>query len=297
MSDDRLRRPLGQHVTTVDDVGPVDQAERLAHVVIGDQHADAATFEMTHEVLDVADSDRIDAGERLVEQHEGRFAGERPGDLAAPPLAAGKRDRRRLAHASDIELVKKRFEHRLAQVAIRLGHLEHRADIVFDVEAAKDRRFLRQIADPEPRPLEHRQSRHIVAVELDRSLVRLDQPHDHIKNRGFAGAVWPKEADGFAATDRNAYVLHDHAAAVAFAEVMNGEDALAVGVLRRAGLEGTTGAEPLPPCRRLDLFAQQIVAHGLELAVWRMDGSRVLAKRGSYFALVASGPWLGRNWQ
>ena len=35
--------------------------------------------------------------------------------------------------------------------------LEHRADILLDGEAAKDRGFLRQIADAEPRALIHRQ--------------------------------------------------------------------------------------------------------------------------------------------
>ena len=63
-------RPFGQDMAAVDDIGAVDQSERFAHVVIGDQNADAATLEMAHEVLDVADRDRVDAGEGLVEQHE-----------------------------------------------------------------------------------------------------------------------------------------------------------------------------------------------------------------------------------
>ena len=89
MGDDGVRRTLGQHVAAVDDVGPVDQPEGLANVVIGDQHADPATFQMPHQILYVADRDRIDAGERLVQQHEGRLAGERSGDFAAAALAAG----------------------------------------------------------------------------------------------------------------------------------------------------------------------------------------------------------------
>ena len=47
--------------------------------------------QMAHQLLDVADRDRIDAGERLVEQHEGRARGERAGDLDAAPLAARER--------------------------------------------------------------------------------------------------------------------------------------------------------------------------------------------------------------
>ena len=58
--------------------------------MVGDQHADAAPLEMLNQILDVADRDRVDAGERFVEQHERGFAGERAGDLAAAALAVGR---------------------------------------------------------------------------------------------------------------------------------------------------------------------------------------------------------------
>ena len=45
--------------------------------------------------------------------------------------------------AGDLELLQQRIEIRLAAPAVRLHHFEDRADIVFHVEAAKDRRFLR----------------------------------------------------------------------------------------------------------------------------------------------------------
>jgi hypothetical protein len=45
-------------VAGMDDVGPVDEAERLAHGVVGDQNADAAVAQVTHEILDVAGGDR-----------------------------------------------------------------------------------------------------------------------------------------------------------------------------------------------------------------------------------------------
>ena len=49
-------------------IGPIDDFERLAHVMVGDQHADPAILEMSDEIADIADRDRIDAGQRLVEQ-------------------------------------------------------------------------------------------------------------------------------------------------------------------------------------------------------------------------------------
>ncbi len=89
MFDDRVGRAFGEHVSAMYDVGAIDQSERLPHVVVGDEDADAAALEMPYEVLDVADRDGIDAGEWFVEQYEGRFSGERARDFAAPPLAAG----------------------------------------------------------------------------------------------------------------------------------------------------------------------------------------------------------------
>ena len=70
MFDDGGGRPFRQHVPAVNDVGAIDQTERFSHVVVGDQDADAATLEMPDEVLDVADRDRVDAGEWLVQQYE-----------------------------------------------------------------------------------------------------------------------------------------------------------------------------------------------------------------------------------
>ena len=115
--------------------------------------------QVADEVLDVADGDRVDAGERLVEQHERRLAGQRPGDLAAPPLAARQRDRRRLAQARDVELLEQRVELALALLAARLDDLEHGADVLLDVQAAEDRGLLRQVADAEARAAVHRQAR------------------------------------------------------------------------------------------------------------------------------------------
>ena len=79
------------------DVGAVDDVERLAHIVVGDQHADAAMLQVRDEVADVGDGDRVDAGERLVEQDVIRLGREGPGDLYPATLAPGERQRRRPA--------------------------------------------------------------------------------------------------------------------------------------------------------------------------------------------------------
>src|SRR5579883_3131868 len=99
---------------------------------------------MTHEAANIANSDRVDARERLVKQHVGGAARKRARNFAAPPLAAGESDGGRLSQPADIELVQQGIELPLALLATRLGHFEHRHDIVFNREAAKDGCFLRK---------------------------------------------------------------------------------------------------------------------------------------------------------
>src|SRR5436309_3356233 len=79
---------VDQDATLVHDVRPVRDAQRLAHVVIGDQHSDAARAQSPDDLLDLPDRDGIDADERLVEQHVVGLPRERARDLDPPPLAA-----------------------------------------------------------------------------------------------------------------------------------------------------------------------------------------------------------------
>src|SRR5688572_21370001 len=84
--DDLLGLPEGEDRTLVDDVGVVTDAERFAHVVVGDQDPDAALLEVADDLLDVEHGDRIHARERLVQEDEARARRERACDLHAPPL-------------------------------------------------------------------------------------------------------------------------------------------------------------------------------------------------------------------
>src|SRR6202008_3174592 len=58
------------HPAFVDDVRPVADSQRFAHVVVGNEDSDAALLEEADDFLDVEHGDRIDAGERLVEKDE-----------------------------------------------------------------------------------------------------------------------------------------------------------------------------------------------------------------------------------
>ena len=190
------------------------------------------------QILDVADRDRIDAGERFVEQHVIRPRRQRARDLDAAPLAAGQRDRRRLAQARDVELVEQASSSASRFFLLGLDHFEHRADVLLDRQAAEDRGFLRQIADAEPGALVHRQLGDVVAVELDGAVIRLDQAGDHVEHGGLAGAVRTEQADRLAAADIDADAAHDLAGAKALFHAMHSQKSGAPQQLGAAGAVG-----------------------------------------------------------
>src|ERR1700687_3855706 len=91
--DDFLRLPEGKDRSLVDDVGVVANAQGFAHVVVGNEHTDATLLQETDDLLDIEDSDRVDASARLIEQNEARTGGERTCNLHAAPLTARERKR------------------------------------------------------------------------------------------------------------------------------------------------------------------------------------------------------------
>ena len=86
------------------DICPIRDAKCLSHVVIGHQHPDSSLLQVKHDLLNLGDGNRIDAGERLVEQDEPRRHDERPGNLCPPPFPPGQRKRRRLGQRRQAKL-------------------------------------------------------------------------------------------------------------------------------------------------------------------------------------------------
>src|SRR5579883_709185 len=113
----------------------------------------------------------------------------------------------------------------LAPFGIRLDHFEHRADIFLDVETAKNRGFLRQIADAKTRALIHRQLCHVVAIELDTPFIGLDQAGHHVEHGCLAGAVGAEQAHRLALTHVQAYASDYHASDKALLHAMDRQHA------------------------------------------------------------------------
>ena len=89
MIQDGLGITVAQDLATVDDVIAVGDGQGLTFAVVGEQDRDAAVAQLADDVLDAVNGDRVDAGERFVEQNLRRFAGEAAGDFEATFLAPG----------------------------------------------------------------------------------------------------------------------------------------------------------------------------------------------------------------
>src|SRR5699024_701916 len=87
-----------------ENIGAVADAERFPDVVIGNEHADAASGQMTDDALDIEYRNRIDPGEGLIQQDEARVGGQGAGDLSPPRLATGQTDAAGVAQVADVEL-------------------------------------------------------------------------------------------------------------------------------------------------------------------------------------------------
>src|SRR5258708_23109562 len=143
--------PGGQYGAFVDDVGAVADAERFPNVMIRYEHADAALLEEPNDALDVEHRDRVDAGERLVEQDEGRLGAERPGYFQSPPLTSRQRNRRMLAQVGDVQVLEQLGEARLDLLGREALQLEDRLHVLLHRQAAKHRVLLRQGGEAQAR--------------------------------------------------------------------------------------------------------------------------------------------------
>ena len=84
-------------MAVADDVGMIANAQRLAHVVVGDQNANAARLEVTNDALNLNNGNRINAGKGFVQQDKPWLCGQRPRNFNPPPLASGQSQRGRVA--------------------------------------------------------------------------------------------------------------------------------------------------------------------------------------------------------
>ena len=179
----------------VDDVGAVANTQGFAHVVVGDEHPDAARFQETDDALDLDHGDRVDAGKGLVEQDETRVGGQGAGNFDTAPLATRQRGRGRIAQVVHVQVFEQGIQplfnggglERFSRV-VQL-QFQHGAHVVGHRELAKNGRFLRQVAQAQAGAPVNGLALDGLAVQQNLARVGPQQAHDHVERRGFARAV------------------------------------------------------------------------------------------------------------
>jgi hypothetical protein len=111
-------------------------------------------------------------------------------------------------------------------VAVAL-QLQHRADILLDVELAEDRRFLRQVRQAQARAAVDRHVLDRLSVDGDLARVGAHQADDHVERCRLAGAIGPEQPYDLALGHFERNVLDHLAAAVGLLQVARLEPALA----------------------------------------------------------------------
>jgi hypothetical protein len=82
-------RPEARHIAGINNVSMIADTECFAHVVVGNQYADAALLQEADDFLDFQHGNRVDPGKWLVKQNEAWIGRQGTGDFDPPPLAAG----------------------------------------------------------------------------------------------------------------------------------------------------------------------------------------------------------------
>ena len=78
VNENDLRRPLGDNLPLVKDIGVITDAEGLPDIMVGNQYSNAFVRKLGYDLLDVNDSQRINAGKGFIQQDEQGVCGKHP---------------------------------------------------------------------------------------------------------------------------------------------------------------------------------------------------------------------------
>ncbi len=240
---------VGKHGAIVDDVGAIADAESFSHIVIRNQHADAAILEKTDDFLNIQHRYRVHPRERLVEQDEARSGGQGPGNFHAPPLPAREAHRGAREQVTDVEIVQQCVQLVADHVGIAVVELQHRLHVLADRQAPEDGGLLRQVGKAEPGAAVHRHVGEPRVVQVELAAVHRHQADHHVEAGGLARTVGPEQPDHLAAADPKGNVFHHDARAIALLQAIGAQ------LVRPHGGHGGRGRGRRSPARLvLDLI-------------------------------------------
>ena len=178
---------------------PVGDRERLG-LVVGDVHGGLAgpPLEVEDRVLQRVAEVPVERRQGLVEQQDPRVRGEDAGQGDPLLLAAGELGRQPPAVARQADHRQHLLDPAADRVLLRALDRQPERHVVGDRQVREQGRRLEHEADV---PLPRRQERHVVGVEVDPPVGRLDQPGDHPQRRRLAAARRPEQRDHLAVGD------------------------------------------------------------------------------------------------
>src|ERR1051325_2291437 len=84
----KFRAAFDEHFAFVNDVAAINQLQRFADVVVGDQNSESTLLQSADDLLHFINRNRIYAAERLLAQEQLRTRNQRASDFQSPLLAA-----------------------------------------------------------------------------------------------------------------------------------------------------------------------------------------------------------------
>ena len=123
----------------------------------------------------------------------------------------------------DREFGKQAVELLLALRLVLVMYLEHGADVLLYRQPAKDRGFLRQVADTEPGAAIHRHGRDVVAVDLDRAHIDRHEAGNHVEAGRLACTVRTEQTNSLAPAHDERHAIDDAAITIALRQPAGNE--------------------------------------------------------------------------
>ncbi len=201
---------LGQHLAAVDDDDLLGQRLDLVQHVARHDHGLAAAGGPADALDDLGARDRVDAGQRLVEDEQRRVVHQALGQLGALAHALGE-----AAHPAAQRFLQAHLDQRALGVGARApgrhaGQLRHAGDPLQRGQLVVQVLVLGAVADAAARL---RRAERLLPEHLHLAARRAEQPDDHLHQRRLAGAVGPEQPDD-AAAHGPAHVRHAQHVAV-----------------------------------------------------------------------------------
>src|SRR5581483_4993272 len=101
---------------------------------------------------------------------------------------------------------------------------QDRQDVLLDRQLAKNRGFLRQVADAKvTRPQVHGRVGNVLIIEQDAARIRRRQPHYHVKAGGFAGSVWAQQTYDLPLLHAETHTVHNPTPTVGLADFLGSQ--------------------------------------------------------------------------